>query len=121
MDNVQKVIHAVSAMSQRLATDARLMEPKEIRRPRLTERERYPQKVQAINEKALQTKRAEFRADVEHVITRQIVIGTLPCVKITSLRQDAHMATNALFDVLRRRESTAKIQRKVVRKDQLQN
>ena len=60
MDNVRKEIHAVSAMSQRLATDARLIKqkddrrlPQQIRRPRLTERERYPQKVQATEENAL--------------------------------------------------------------------
>ena len=55
-------------MSKRLATDARLTEqkddrplPHQIRRPRLTERERSFQKVEATEEKALQTKGAESR------------------------------------------------------------
>ena len=60
MDNVRKETHIVSAMIQRLETvelrhekDDRLL-PHQIRRPRLTER--YPQKDQATEEKALQIK-----------------------------------------------------------------
>ena len=41
-------------------------------------------------------------------------IGTLPCVSITSLNQDAHMATNADSDTLRLMGSPAKSRRKVV-------
>ena len=40
-------------------------------------------------------------------------------VKITSLRQEACVATNTIFDIFRRMRSSAKSQRKVVRKDQL--
>ena len=67
-------------------------------------------------------RRREFRAEIslgKNVRTRHVIIGTLPRVNITSLRQDAGMATNAISDMLRRRRSPAKNQRKVVRKDQL--
>ena len=45
--------------------------------------------------KPFRQKGAESRADVENVIIRHVIIGTLPCVKITSPRQDAHVARNA--------------------------
>ena len=51
--------------------DHRLL-PHQIRRPRLTVR--YPQKVQATEEKALHTKGAESRADTENVTTRHVII-----------------------------------------------
>ena len=76
-------------------------------------------KVQATEEKSLQIKGAEFRADIQTLINRHVILGTLPCVKITSLRQDASMATNAISDMFRRRRSPARSQRMVVRKDQL--
>ena len=91
--------------------------PHHIRRPRLTAR--YPQKVQATEEKALQTKGAESRADTEHVITRHVVFGIHPCVKITSLIQDAFLAINVIFDMLRQRRSPSRSQPKVVQKDPL--
>ena len=75
--------------------------------------------IQATEEKAPQTKGAKFHAVTENVITRHVMIGMLPCVKITSLRQHAYMATDAIFDMLKRRKSPTTSQRKVVRKDQL--
>ena len=48
-----------------------------------------PVHVQATEEKTLRTKGAEFRAEKENVIIRPVIIGILPCVEITSLRQDA--------------------------------
>ena len=103
-------------LQQHLATDSRLTEqkddrplPHQDRRPRLTEREKHPQTVQATEEKALQTKGAEFRADLENVITRHVTIGIHPCVKITSLRQDANTAKIVSFDMLRPRRSPEKI------------
>ena len=90
MDNVRKETHVVSAMIRHLETDARLREQKDnrtlphhIRRPRLTER--YPQKVQATEEKTLQMKGSEFRADKDYVITCHVIIDTLTCVFIASL------------------------------------
>ena len=52
--------------------------------------------IQATEEEALQTKGAESRADIDNVTTRHVMIGTLPCVKITSLRHDAYVAMNAV-------------------------
>ena len=69
--------------------------------------------------KALQTKGAAFRADTEIVIIRHVFFGILPHVQTTSLRLDAHVATSAIFDILRQMRSPAKSQTKVVRKDQL--
>ena len=47
------------------------------------------------------------------------IIGTLPCVSITSVNEDANMAINAESDTLRLMGSTVKSQSKVVGKDQL--
>ena len=69
--------------------------------------------------KALHTKGARFRADTENVIMCHVVFGILPCVKTTSLRLDARLATNVFSDMLRRRRSPARSERNVVRKDQL--
>ena len=55
----------------------------------------------------------------ESVRTRRAIIGTLPCVSLTGLNQDAHVAKNANSDTLRSMGSPARSQRKVVRKDQL--
>ena len=78
------------------ATDARLRDeqdnrplPHQIRRPR--QKEKNPSKVQA-EDNALRTKGAGFFANKQIVITRHVIVGILPCGKITSLRQDAHMA-----------------------------
>ena len=90
--------------------------PHQIRRPRLMARDENAQKNQATEEKALQTKGDAFRADTEHVITRHVIIGIHPCVKMTSLRQDACMARGAIFDMLRQRRSPARSQRKVVQR-----
>ena len=53
------------------------------------------------------------------LISRHVMIGIHPCVKITSLRQDAYTAINVCFDMSRPRKSPARSQRKMVRKDQL--
>ena len=45
--------------------------------------------------------------------------GIFPYVRITGLKKDAYMATNAIFDMLRQRKSPAKSQRKVVQEDPL--
>ena len=92
--------------------------PHQMRRHRLTDRDH--QKDQAAEEKALRVQAAEFRADIgESVRTRHVIIGTLPCVRITSMNPDATMATDAISDMMRRMRCPAKSRRKVVRKDQL--
>ena len=71
--------------------------------------------------KALQTKRAKFRAVTNSVKKkiRHVNVGILLCVKTTSLRPDAYVEENVSSDMLRLRRSPAKSQRKMVRKDQL--
>ena len=126
MDNVRKETHVVSVMNQPLETVAGFTDekdnlplPHQIRRPRLTAREKNPQKIQATEMKALQTKGATFRADTEIVIIRHAAVGILPYVKPATLRLGAHLATRAIFDRLMLMRSPAKSQRKVVPKDQL--
>ena len=46
---------------------------------------------------------------MENVITRHVIIHTLPCVKITSVRQDAWTARDAILQMLRRREAQQKV------------
>ena len=85
------------------------------RRHRLTKS--YPQKVQATEARPLVDQEAEIRAEIsskESARTRHVIIGTLPCVLITSMKQDAHMEQSADFDMLRGRRSPAKSRRKVV-------
>ena len=93
--------------------------PHQVRRPRLTAREKNPQKHQTTKRKALQTKGAKFRAVSKIVKLHHVYFGTLPCVKTTSLRPDANLEENVSSDILRLRKSPARSQRKVVRKDQL--
>ena len=45
---------------------------------------------------------------------RHVIVGTLPCVSISSLGQDAHMAINAVSDTLRLMGSPAKSRGKVM-------
>ena len=56
--------------------------PHQIRRPKLTAKEKNPQKNQATEMKALRTEGAKFGADTQIVIIRRVVIGILPYVKI---------------------------------------
>ena len=84
--------------------------------------EENPRKVLVPVEKALLEEKAESRAKKssnESVRTHRVIIGTLPYVKITSLRQDAYVAMVAVSDILSWRKSPARSQSKVVRKEQL--
>ena len=84
------------------------------RKHRLTER--YPQKVQVAEGKVLEQE-AGFRSEItsgESVRALHVIFGTLPCVSITSLNQDALMAKSADSDTLRLMDSPAKSRRKVV-------
>ena len=61
-------------------------------------------KVQTAEERVPLEQGAEFRAEIpseESVRIRHSSFGTLPCVFVTSLNQDAHMVINADFDTLR--------------------
>ena len=49
---------------------------------------------------------------------RRVIVGILPCFKITSLNRDAHSATHVCSDMLRLTGSPVKSGRKVVGKDQ---
>ena len=127
-DNVPKEAHVVSVMTSKpLETvalvrdekDDRLL-PHPIRRQRLTARDKKTQRNHATKRKALQTKGAKFHADSNFVTTRHVSFGILQCVRITSLKKDVKLSTNAISDMLRQKGSSpAKGQRKVVRKDQL--
>ena len=93
-DNVLEETRVVSVMNRHLGTDARIKDemgnrplPHLIRKQRLTVK---TIQVQATEEKGFQTIGAEFRVVTENLITRHLIIGILPCVKITSLRQDAY-------------------------------
>ena len=121
-----KETHAVSVMvKSSLEPVAKIRDEKDIRplphvirRQSLTERENA-QKHRATEMKALQIKGARFHVDGEIVPIRHLVIGILPYVRTAELRLDAHMVTNAIFDMTRRMRSPATSQRKGVRKDQL--
>ena len=78
--------------------DDRLV-PNQIRRPRLTAREKHPQKHQATEMKALQPKGATFRAGTKIVTTRHVNFGIFPCVKTTCLRLDSNMEENVSSDM----------------------
>ena len=129
MDSVPKETDVVSVMTQQpLGTvalardekDDRLL-PHPIRRQRLTARDKNPQRNQATKRKALKIKGAKVHADSEFVRKKKHHenFGFLPRVKTTSLGLDANMEEHVSSDMLSLRRSPARIQRKVVRKDQL--
>ena len=70
MDNVQKVTHGVSVMTDKHKDTCTVVRdeednrplPHQIRRPRLTAKEKHPQKHQATEKNALQTKGGKFHA-----------------------------------------------------------
>ena len=88
------------------------------RQNRLTARYKNPHRDQATKRKVM-TREVRLCADTKNVKTRRVNLGIFPRVKITSLNKDAYMATNAISDMLRQKESPAQGQRKVVQKDQL--
>ena len=59
-----------------------------------------------------QSKGADFRAATDNLKIRNVIIGISPCVKITSLRQDVHVGTDAIFDKRRRKKSPTKKSKK---------
>ena len=122
VDNFQKETHVVSVMIQCLETDV-IRNKKENRlllhqkrRHRLTGR--YPRRVQAAEERALLEQEERFRAEIslgERKHVRHVIFGTLPCVSISSLHQDANVATNVDSSaMLRLMGSPVKSRRKVV-------
>ena len=126
LDNVRKKTHVVSVMIPRLETD--MIRDKNDNRPLLhqTRRHRltgrYPQKVQAAEERALLEQEERFRAEFslrESARVRHVIFGPFPCVSITRLNQDANMATNVDSDTLRLMPGPAKSRRNVVEKVQL--
>ena len=62
---------------------------------------------------------AEFCAVIDIVETRHVIVGIVPCVKITSPKQDAFLAKDAVFDMLRRRRIPKRSRRMVVQMEQL--
>ena len=76
------------------------------------DRDKHPQRDQAVNRKALWT-RVKFHAGSNSVEIRHVNSGILPCVWIASLKNDVYMATNVISDMLRHKESPE------VQKDQL--
>ena len=115
LDSVRKETHVVSVMILGLETEAirdnkdnrPLLHQK--RRHRLTER--YPEKVQAAEEKVLLEQEARFRADIslgKSARTRHVIWGTLPCVSISSVNQDANLEEHISSDMLRLMPSPAK-------------
>ena len=115
LGGVRKETHVVSVMNEHLETDAMRNEKgnrpllHQKRRHRLTERNHL--KVEAPEGKVLLEKDVDLRAEIslgESVRSRRVLLGTLPCVSITSLNQDANMATNVNSDTMRLMESLAK-------------
>ena len=118
--SVRKETHVVSVLIEHLETDA--IRDKKDNRPVLHQKRRHrltkrnSQKVQVAEGKVLVEPEAEFRADIslgESVRTRHVITGTLSCVSVTSLNQDANMA-NADFDTLRLMGSPVKKSRRTV-------
>ena len=56
-----------------------------------SQREKHPQKVQATEERALQTKGAETRARYRKFNNLHVLVGIHPCVIITNLRDKMHV------------------------------
>ena len=110
----------MSVMIPRLETDA--IRDRRDSRPLLHQKRRHgltgrdPQKVQASEERAFLEQEERFRDEIssgQSVRNRHVISGTLTCVSITGLNQDAHVAKNAGFDTWRLMGSPEKCRRKV--------
>ena len=89
------------------------------RRNILTARDKNPHRDQAVNRKTHMV-RVEFHADSNSGKNPSCKFWHPPvCLDYRSEKKDVYMATNAISDKLRQKESPAKSRRKVVRKDQL--
>ena len=100
MDNVPKETHVVSPMILYLGTGARIRKEKAnrlllhlIQRQRLTGKNPSTGRVAEV--RALGQKGADSRAEMKMVISRHVITGILPYVRVTSQKQDAVMATSA--------------------------
>ena len=120
MDNVPKETHVVSVMTHKtLGTEDKVRDEKDdrlllhpIRRQkknRLTARDKNPHRDQAVNRKTHWT-RVKFLADSSSVKIRHVNSGILQCVRITSLKKDVSMATRAISDILRQKETQQKVE-----------
>ena len=116
MDNVPKETHVVSVMTSRpLETVARDRDEKDDRL--LLHQIQRQNRLTARDKKSSQGSGSKQENSSDK--------SEIPCrfnsakIRHTSLKKDVYMATNAISDMLRQKESLAKSQRKVVRKDQL--
>ena len=91
LHTVRQETQKVSVMAQHLEADARLKGQKGSRLlPHLIRRQGPTvKKFQAKEKEVLRTTEGEFRAVKDIVQTRREIIGILPCVKITSPKEDA--------------------------------
>ena len=128
MDNVPKETRVVSVVTSKpLETVAKVRDEKDdrlllhpIRRQnRLTVRDKHPHRDQAVNRKTNWI-RVKFHADSKSVKIRHVSSGIHPCVRISSLKKDVYMATNAISDMQRQKESPTRSRIKVVQKEELQ-
>ena len=85
--------------------DDRLL-PHQVRRQRLSIKE-------ATRMKAL-TREVRFHADTKVEKIRRVNLASSRVSKLQSLKKDAYMATNTVFDMLRQKKTPARSQRKVV-------
>ena len=107
MHNVQKETHVFSVMTDlyketctvvKDEEDDRLL-PHQIRRPRLTKGEKILKHSRQQRGKLFR-RRSEIPCRYRTFSKiRHVVSGIFPCVKTTSLRLDAHLPTNAIFDM----------------------
>ena len=124
INDVPEETYVVSTMTLYLETDTRLRDEKDSRplpHPIQGQREtgKKPSKDHGAEDGPLGEERTDYLAVTKIVKNRHVIIGILPYVKITILKQDALMARSAVFDMLRQKRSPAKSQRRMVRKDQL--
>ena len=119
MDNVRKETHVALVMTDLWKETSAVARDEEDEKAKTDGEGENPQEHQATEMKALQTKRAKFRAVTKNCKSRHVVFGILPCVKTTSLRLDANLEENVSSDMSRRKRSPSRSQRKAVRKDQL--
>ena len=106
MDNVRKETHVVSAKIRHLETGAMLRAKGQSSSPAPTSKARTdgetPLKVQATEEKAFQTKRGRVPCRCRKC--NYPLLAHSRVLKNTSLRRDASMATNTLFEKVHSKE-----------------
>ena len=126
MDNVRKETHVVSVTNKLRETVAEVGDEKDNRLPAPNSKAKTdgegekPSNESGNRDESSLDSRSKIPCRNRNCNNPSCAFWHPPVCETASLRLDAHLATNAISDLLRQMRRPARRQRKVVRKDQLQ-